>query len=533
MERFFNTAGPMKPEINYCIDPLSRINWDEIINYINNQRYFVLHAPRQTGKTSTLLAMMDALNKSGEYECVYANIEAAQAARSDVSQGIPTVCSVVARSLTRRLNRPDIQQWYFEQGRQEQPQDQFNQLLTHWATTSDKPTVLFLDEVDALVGDTLISLLRQLRSGYTDRPDGFPQSIVLCGVRDVRDYRIQSSGGDIITGGSAFNIITESLRMGDFTQEETQALWIHHSAETGQVYDEGIFSELWEDTYGQPWLVNALGYETTWKLRHCRDRSHKVTLTDYKKARENLIQSRATHLDQLADKLQEPRVFNVIHHILSSDASETVDMRIDDLQYVADLGLIKTRPGVRISNRIYQEVIPRELTWVNQVYISNQEQEWYVSSERRLSINKLLVAFQQFYRENSDIWLKAYLYKEAAPQLIMQAFLQRIINGRGYISREYGLGRKRTDLYIEWPLDENLGIRGPLQRIVIEIKILRGTLDNVISDGLAQTADYARRVGADEAHLVIFDRSLDRTWDEKIWRRDMHSDGFPIVVWGV
>ena len=85
--------------------------------------------------------------------------------------------------------------------------------------------MLFIDEVDSLVGDTLISLLRQIRSGYTDRPAHFPQTVILCGVRDVRDYRMTMADGEVITGGSAFNIKAESLRMGDFSWAEMTALY--------------------------------------------------------------------------------------------------------------------------------------------------------------------------------------------------------------------------------------------------------------------------------------------------------------------
>jgi hypothetical protein len=398
--------------------------------------------------------------------------------------------------------------------------------------TSDKPTVLFLDEVDALVGDTLISLLRQLRAGYTERPERFPQSIILCGVRDVRDYRIRQGDGEIITGGSAFNIKAKSLCMGNFLPEETKALWLQHTEETGQVFDEDIFPELWEDTYGQPWLVNALGQEITWELRANRDRNRRITLSDYKEAREELIQSRATHLDQLTDKLQEPRVRHAIEAILNGESDNIGDISTDDQQYVEDLGLIRTRPSIRISNRIYSEIIPRELTWVAQTRIPNQEQAWYITPEHRLDTQKLLAAFQQFFREHADAWSEGFSYKEAAPQLLMQAFLQRIVNGGGYINREYGLGRKRTDLFLEWPLDEKQGIHGPLQRIVIEIKLRQGALDTVIAQGLEQTADYTLRAGADEAHLVIIDRDPAKTWDERIWRRDERFGDVPVTVWG-
>ena len=531
MERFFNTAGPMMAERNYCIDPLTRIDWEEIQRLISDYRYFVMHAPRQTGKTSALFAMMRMLNEEGDYACAYSNIEAAQAARGDVAQGIATVCSVVSADIAHYLKREELKQWFLTESKLYPPQDQLTRLLEYWTVISDKPTVLFIDEIDALVGDTLVSVLRQLRAGYNKRPGEFPQSVILCGVRDVRDYRIHQGDGEIITGGSAFNIKTESLRMGNFSQEETKALWLQHTEETGQVFDEAIFPELWEDTFGQPWLVNALGYEITWKLRANRDRSRRITLSDYREAREGLIQSRATHLDQLTDKLQEPRVHSVISELLASEEN-TVHALPADIEYVADLGLIQTRPSIRISNRIYQEVIPRELTWSTQVMIGTQETAWYVTPEHRLDIPKLLAAFQQFFREHADSWVEAFDYKEAGPQLLMQAFLQRIVNGGGHINREYGLGRKRTDLFLAWPLDEAQGMHGPLQRVVIELKLKRGVLETVMAKALEQTVDYARRAGADEAHLVIFDRDGDRTWDERIWRRDECYDGFSVTVWG-
>ncbi|MDR2260388.1 MAG: hypothetical protein LBE06_05525 [Azoarcus sp.] len=432
-----------------------------------------------------------------------------------------------AKLSPRYLSSP-AGEWYQREGRGFSPENQLFLLLEHWAGISSRPTVLFFDEVDALVGDTLISLLRQIRAGYAQRPQAFLQSIVLCGVRD---YRIHQGDGEVITGGSAFNIKTESLRMGNFLPEEVEALWLQHTEATGQTFEETIFPELWEDTAGQPWLVNALGYEVTWKDKSKRDRHQPITLADYKEACERLIQSRATHLDQLIDKLREPRVHSVISALLAGEQDE-LNVSPHDYEYVADLGLIRTRPGVRISNRIYREVIPRELTWAIQIGIANQEQAWYVTPEHRLDMGRLLAAFQQFFRENVEAWIGRFDYREAGPQLLMQAFLQRIVNGGGRINREYGLGRRRTDLFIEWPLDEARGLYGPMQRIVIELKILRGALEMVIEQGLVQTADYAASVGADEAHLVIFERAPDKSWEEKIWRREEKWGERAVTVWG-
>jgi hypothetical protein len=521
MEKFFNNAGPTIPADHYHIDPLTRINWEEIQQLIGQKRYFLLHAPRQTGKTSTLLAMMHALNAQGQFACAYANIEVAQTARNDVERGVDAMCSSISSHIDTYLPGTELGKWYYASGRNVSPSDRLRVLLQQWTMMSAKPTVLFLDEVDALVGDTLVSLLRQIRAGYAQRPESFPQSLILCGVRDIQDYRIHTSNQEIITGGSAFNIKAKSLRMGNFSPEECRALLLQHTEATGQRFDEGIFQLLWDDTEGQPWLVNALAYELTWELEELRNRSIPITVEHYMQAREELIQSRATHLDQLVDKLKEDRVHRVISAILSGE--EEPSFRGADLDYVYDLGLIQKKPSVRIANRIYMETIPRELTWAKQVGIANQDTAWYVEADGRLNTPKLLRAFQQFFRMNAESWDQRFDYREAGPQLLLQAFLQRIINGGGRIHREYALGRRRTDLLIEWPMTKQ-GYFGPMQRIVIETKILRKSLESTIEEGVTQTKDYGQKAGADDLHLIIFDRS-DRSWEEKIAERKIDDVG--------
>jgi hypothetical protein len=532
LEKQFNTAGPCKPDKHYQIDPLDRIDYLSVLELIRDERYFVLHAPRQTGKTTSLIALVHHLNATGQYRAVYANIEGAQTARYDVSLGIGAVTRALVRQIDEFSGELQPRDW-LQQHHQDNPNELLVDLLTYWCRLDQKPVVLMLDEVDALVGDTLVSLLRQLRSGYASRPARFPQSVILCGVRDIRDYRIHTQNQEIITGGSAFNVKAESLRVGNFNAEECQTLWSQHTQATGQVFDAAIFSELWEDTRGQPWLVNALGHELTWKNPPVRtDRTRPITLEDYRTARENLIQRRDTHLDQLIDKLREPRVQAVIGPLLVAEDSVRLDIKPDDQQYVEDLGLIRTRPEVTLANRIYAEIIPRELTWIAQTRIT-QQQTWFLRTDRSLDMPKLLAAFQQFFREHSESWLEHFDYKEAGPQLLLQAFLQRIVNGGGRIDREYGLGRKRTDLYIQWPLDEALGFHGPVQRIVLELKLWRsGSLEKVLETGLPQTADYARQCGAAEAHLLIFDRRPDSDWDQRIWQATRHQDGYAVQVWG-
>lgn len=533
MERFFNTAGPQKPDINYTIEPLSRFDLDDVLTLIRQQRYFVLHAPRQTGKTSCMLALRDYLNKQGDYIAVYANVEGGQASRNDVQSVVKSTVDNLAEQF-RGVIRDDLSLKIRDEIQSVGKDSMLTTYLRRLSENLPKPIVLFIDEIDALVGDSLVSILRQIRSGYTDRPNAFPQSIILCGVRDVRDYRIVLSNQDIVTGGSAFNIKAKSLRLGNFSKEEIHELYMQHTRETGQQWDESCFPMVWEATEGQPWLVNALGHEVTYEMKENRDRSVVITPEMIYRAQERIIYRRDTHIDILIYKLQEPRVKRVIEPMLAN--AEEADEGLvpnDDVLYVRDMGLIKVEKGKprRIANGIYREIIPRELTWSTQDALL-QEPQWYQRADGSIDMEKLLTDFQQFFRQNADSWIGKFDYKEAGPQLLLQAFLQRIVNGGGYIDREYGLGRKRTDLLIRKPLTDGYG--GPVQRVVLELKIKRGNLDTVIEKGLQQTWEYMDTVGSvDEGHLIIFDRTQEKSWEERIWHKTCDYQGHTIMVWGM
>ena len=533
--RAFNTEGPVVAGDHYCIPPLTRVNLGEIRGLIRSKRYFVLHAPRQTGKTSTLLALRDLLNSGAEggFRCVYMNVEAAQAMREDVGRAMQAMLGELAdralllgdRFLDERW--PDLLATHGAGA--------LGAALTRWCMADPKPLVLLIDEIDALIGDTLISVLRQLRAGYDRRPESFPQSVVLCGVRDVHDYRIRSSSENAtIAGGSAFNIRAESMRLGDFKETEVRALLAQHAEETGQAFTPEALDTVWRQTRGQPWLVNALCRRACFDTEAGRDRARAITRDDILDAQEHLILSRQTHLDQLADKLQEDRVRRVVEPLLSGGDESVFSAR--DLEYVRDLGLVTRDAPLRIANPIYAEVVPRELTYAVQTGLV-QDPAWYVDAEGDLDVDKLIAAFQAFFREHSEHWLGRFDYADAGPQLILQAFLQRVVNRGGRIEREYGLGRGRTDLLVIWPRGAagRGGPGGDAARFVIECKVLheRKGLAHTLREGLEQTTGYMDRCAARSGHLIIFDCGEGKPWDEKIYRREESRDGRTITVWGM
>ena len=494
--RFFTTEGPVNSSKHYCLPPLERFDLRDILNLIANEKYFLLHAPRQTGKTTCLLALMAYLNQEGKYRALYANIEGAQAARENVNQGITTVVQDIALWAHDYLGDNAVMEMAGEILSSTTPTSALGAFLSRWCKASIKPTVLLLDEVDALVGDTLISLLRQLRANYTKRPDLFPQSIILCGVRDIKDYRIHSSAEKaIITGGSAFNIKAKSLRLGDFTEPEVTALLFEHTQDTGQIFESEACKQVWAFTSGQPWLVNALAYEACFEMKEGRNRANPVTADMILQAKERLIQTKVTHLDQLSDKLREPRVRRVIEPMLAGGMiTEGSD---DDRQYVIDLGLVRRdgSGGMVIANLIYREVIPRALASAPQDSLPQISPTW-LKPDGSLDTDKLLDAFLAFWRQHAEPLLGSAPYHEIAPHLVLMAFLHRVVNAGGTIDREYAIGWGRMDLCVRYT--------GAI--LGIELKVWRDGEPDPLSEGLEQIDGYLRGLSQETGWLVIFDR---------------------------
>ncbi len=527
IDKFFNTAGPVNKEAHYKLDPLQRWNSDEILTLINQEKYFLLHAPRQTGKTSNLLALQKYINRKEDYLAVYVNFEIGQSARNDVDAGLRAIVSSLIDRYSL-LAKIDEMEW-MQIEKSISAHNLLNKALQYLVQISEKPLILFIDEIDSLIGDTLIAVLRQLRAGYDMRPGNFPQSIILCGVVDIKDYKIHRSDNEIISGGSCFNIKAESLLLKNFTKENIKEFYLQHTSETGQIFEEEVFDLAWKFTGGQPWLVNALAYEVTFNMKNNRDRSIVITIEMFHRAKENLILSRATHLDQLADKLKEERVRRVIEPIIKGENPEIDN---SEITYCVDLGLIKkTSEGYIISNKIYSEVIPRELTdsLQNRFLVRYKIPEW-VKDDESINIEKLMNMFVQFWRENSDVWKDSLSgYVEAAPHLIFQGFLQRVANGHGEIDREYALGNGRVDLFLKW--------KGPKQeqRIIFELKIRDGkqSLEAIKKKALLQTAEYADKCNPESSNILIFDRRENIDWKDKVFEDEREQNGYKIKIWGM
>ncbi len=504
----------------------------DVVTLIDEVAYFVVHAPRQSGKTTCFHHLARELTAAGRYAALLTSCETARTAGGDVDRGVKVVLYALFEDARRDLP---------EELRPEPPETvasvpgemQLHRYLANWCERSPRPVVLFLDEIDALSGKTLLAVLQQLRAGYRSRPEGFPSSLALIGLRDVRDYKVRDvpevpdpvvrEMEESLGTSSPFNIKVESLTLRNFTPEEVAELYGQHTKETGQVFSAEATELAYGLTRGQPWLVNALARQVV--TREAPEASTEVTAEHVEKAKEALILRRDTHLDSLAHRLTEPRIRRVIEPIVAAEFPEE-EVPKDDIEFVRDLGLVAPGPsGLAMANPIYREVVPRALTSSTELYLPVDERA-YVLAEGRLDFDRLLDDFVAFWREHAESFLKRQPYSEAAAQLVCMAYLQRIVNGGGYIDREYAVGSGRIDLCVRWPLPD-----GPRQRFALELKVWRDGRPDPVGEGLRQLGRYLERLGLDEGTLVLFDqRETALPFPERGSRETRTVDGRDVLV---
>jgi hypothetical protein len=364
--------------------------------------------------------------------------------------------------------------------------------LQAWAQATPRPLVIFIDEIDSLQNKALISILRQLRDGYPERPKNFPLSVGLIGLRDVRDYKVASGGSDRLNTASPFNIKVRSLTLRDFNATEVAQLYQQHTDDTGQVFTSQAIETAFDLTQGQPWLVNALAKEVVEEM--VTDTKIAITPEHIHEAKEVLIKRQDTHLDSLAERLREPRVKAIIEPILAG--LELGDVPNDDIQFVIDLGLCKMDPlgGLAIANPIYREVLPRVLTVTPMASLPQIAPTWLTKSGE-LNTDDLLQAFLAFWRQHGEPLLRSASYHEIAPHLVLMAFLHRVVNGGGTLEREYAIGRDRMDLRLKYG-NVILGI---------ELKAWRDKRRDPMESGIEQLDSYLARLGVNFGWLIIFD----------------------------
>ncbi|MDR3247873.1 MAG: PD-(D/E)XK nuclease domain-containing protein [Treponema sp.] len=512
--RFFNTTGPCNPDDHYMLPPEERLVGAQLDRYIRDKLYWVLHAPRQTGKTTFLQSWMREINgasltdESGPIAC-YVTVEDCQGV-NDVDAAMRTIYQDIKDFATLfQVPVPVVDE--------KDVKSLLRTALIKWAElVAPRPLIVLFDEVDVLQGEPLVSFLRQLRGGFAGRGAGiFPISIALVGMRDLKDYITAAKGGVQVNPGSPFNVKSDSASISNFQKEEVIKLFAQRTAETGQQITTEALDYVYDQSKGQPWIVNSLFQRATMRVLH-EDDTETVTIEHIREARQQMIDARETHLDALAVRLRDPRIRQVIQTIITGEVSLSLSRSDPDVELTMDLGLVSwdTQRGFTLANPIYEEIMTR---FLDAPYHDNlpPPNSWkWDKPNGTLDMDALLRNFQEFWRNNSETWEQAADYPEAFPHLLLMAFLQRITNGSGRIEREYAAGRGRMDLAVEYKGAWN----------IIEIKLLREkqSFETVKAEGIKQILQYRERISPQApCYLLIFDRRPEKPgWAERLTWED-------------
>ena len=521
MERFFNIAGPCVAADHYMLPATERL--PEVIGMIRRKLYFVIHAPRQSGKTTALKQLVRDINGSGERVAMYCSLEALQNVMK-VETAMPMVISLICEAMRTVPSLAEFADEFDEKRKQSTPSDDAVKgvmtCLSAIARKCGKPFVVFFDEADCLCFDPLVMFLRQLRNGYVNREDvPFPASVALVGLRNIKDYKMRvRPDGESVGQASPFNVITKVLPMRLFSDAEMRSLYAQHTTETGQVFEEGALAEAYRLSCGQPYLVNALARWCVEEIHH-DDHSQPITAADMDEAKEKIIREQGTHLDSMMEKLEEPRVRCIVEPVMLGGTVDRTQFR-DDVSYCIDLGLLVDDQGrLKPANPIYAETIGRFLTRgvQSEIHMLRPENPWV--REDGLDMNGLMSAFQQFWRENADANAVPFHYREAYPHLVLQAFLQRVINGGGQIIREMALGSGRLDLGVKF--------RDAIYAVEVKTAAYYAKSPEAAHE---QMVRYMDRLGVGEGWLVVADSDLAKPWDCKISTAVISQGGKTIHV---
>ncbi len=141
MSKIFNTTGPCNPDEHYMLPAQARCR--DLLKLIEQKQYFVIHAARQSGKTTLLLDLVKQLNDSGDYHALYCSLESVHRV-DEMERGIPAI----VRSLKSQIQfSPSLHAYPFAEGLDE---GDFNTLLrmalSFLCQKLDKPLVILFDE---------------------------------------------------------------------------------------------------------------------------------------------------------------------------------------------------------------------------------------------------------------------------------------------------------------------------------------------------------------------------------------------------
>jgi hypothetical protein len=469
MSRYFNTSGPNIPSKHYTLPRVELVEMG--IKKVEDERYFTIWAPRQTGKSTYFRLLADALQQM-DYIVVHVNVE------GQLNSSEEVLCKYISKYITQQLGIP------------------FNATntldLLEKLYDFPKKTVFIIDEIEQVNPQMFNQFLHAIRACYHHRNDHNLKSVILVGVSNIT--------GIIQDNASPFNI-ADNFDIPYFTEEEIFELYGQHESETGQCFEEDTKKQIFHITSGQPGLVNGFALRMT-------ETNQQKKLLDYQDYLEvedwYLNQAIDKNISNIVNKAKQHR--RLVEQLLFEEKERPFKIYDENLRYLHVQGLIRrNKEGnvefwVPLYKKCLQTLFYPSMNGEAETIKENLDFDDFYTPETGLNIDKIIREYQTYakrrgfryfitYDENGEI--KGL--REAALVYSFETFIQSFLSiakGKSYLEAHIALGR--SDLIV------NIAN----QEFVIEAKLFSDSTK--FKDGKKQLAYYINSLGLKEGVYLVF-----------------------------
>ena len=512
----FQTEGPIIPEKNYLVKRQDEIS--DLLDRIEQGKYIVIFAPRQTGKTTFFYRATDELRKKITYIPIEMSFEIYS--ETEVKDFYANIGRKIINGIRERLeklavpNMVEQSAWLNVQSITDHLslEDFFTNLQ---AKFPESKFVLIIDEFDGIPKDALRNFLHTLRNIYhmksRDANKNYLHSISIVGVKSVSQL-------DFDRSVSPFNIQGE-FHLHNFTLQQIEELLAQYTAEVGQQFDAAVVELIYQKTAGQPFLVNRLAQIVTEEL--ALPKTETVTEEHFREAYNILLERDNTHFQHLIRNIKrQPEFRNILLQTIFNDKGVRFNIHNDDISELVTYGLIKRGEGgyCIIDNPIYQNVVINTfnplINGLETEYLPDEPLVFsdYISGDNRIQLGALIDNFiQHINRSGYKILAFPSPPQEFVGQYLLLTYLDIFVSEIGaHIYPEVNTGRGRMDIIL---LHQE-------KKYIIETKLWGG--EKRYQEGKRQLARYLESEQVDEGYYLVFDYRK-KNVEEKRERENIHQ----------
>jgi Predicted AAA-ATPase len=520
MAKKFNITGNCFKKEHYMADVSRKLAQAQ--KMIVEGEYFIINRPRQYGKTTTLYTLEDILEETGDYLVFNISFEGiGDLAFEDEQRLAPLFLKLLAK--TKKKTHPEKAALLFSMAERVSNLGELADSIVEFVETLDKKVVVLIDEVDKSSNNQLfISFLAMLRNLYLNR-GRVPtfHAVVLAGVHDVKSLKLKIRPNEEQKFNSPWNIAAEFKVDMNLHPFEIKPMLDDYVAERGVKMDTAAMAEdLFYYTSGYPFLVSKLCKMMDEDVLPTKD-VQEWTQSDLEWTVRKLTLETNTNFESLVKNLENNDIlYQLVHKMLIEAIIEDYSIHDPTISMGLMFGIFKNGKGIKIHNKIYEEIIYHYMSSKTTTQTSFSLTEYTIDKKFKLANNELnmvlvLQKFQGFMHEQYSKKDRDFLERNG--RLVFLAFIRPILNGHGYDFKEVQISEERR-------LDVTITFYE--HKYVAELKIWRGEAAH--EEGLEQLSDYLDRLKLTEGYLLIFDHSAIKTWHSE-WIT--YKDKKIFIVW--